>query len=326
MSGEKVKVAIIGAGGWGAQHARIAAGRPDVDLCAITGRTPAKTRERAEQYGTRFYTEVKEMLRNEKPDLVHICLPNQQHYETTLEVIRHGVPLFVEKPLVFELQQGQHLLEEAERRNLFFAINFNHRYAKPVQLAREAAAAGKLGEIVFVSWRFGGEGSSDHPHANLIETQCHGFDLLEHLCGPIRSVMAEMTDMTGKGYSTLAVSLRFANGAVGSLLGTYDSSYSYPGTHFMEINGTAGRVTIEDTVKKYTYHPAGSEIGEIWKAGYFNDWDREFHRTFDSCYGELIEAFKKGEPPPIHASSGFRALEIAHAVIASFHSGSRVFV
>ena len=50
--------------------------------------------------------------------------------------------------------------------------------------------------------------------------------------------MAEMTDKTGRGYSTLSLTLRFANGAVGSLIGTYDSSYAYSGTHTMEINGT----------------------------------------------------------------------------------------
>jgi D-arabinose 1-dehydrogenase-like Zn-dependent alcohol dehydrogenase len=68
---------------------------------------------------------------------------------------------------------------EAERRRLFFAINFNHRYARPVRMAREAITTGRLGGLVFATWRFGGEGTSDHPHANLIETQCHGFDMLD---------------------------------------------------------------------------------------------------------------------------------------------------
>ena len=53
-------------------------------------------------------------------------------------------------------------------------------------MARAAIASGDLGDVVFATWRFGGEaGTSAHPHANLIETQCHGFDMLEHLCGPI---------------------------------------------------------------------------------------------------------------------------------------------
>ena len=77
------------------------------------------------------------------------------------------------------MKEAQTLLREAQARDLFFAINFNHRYAKPVQMAKTAIDDGRLGELVFATWRFGGEGEGQHPHANLIETQCHGFDMLE---------------------------------------------------------------------------------------------------------------------------------------------------
>ena len=125
-----------------------------------------------------------------------------------------------------------------------------------MQLAKAAIDAGQLGELVFATWRFGGEGGwGGHPQANLIETQCHGFDMLEHLCGPIASLAAEMTDVTGVGFSTMALSLKFANGAVGSLVGSYDSSYAYPETHRLEINGTDGRILIDDTVKQLPVSP-----------------------------------------------------------------------
>ncbi|MBD2871671.1 Gfo/Idh/MocA family protein [Paenibacillus arenilitoris] len=338
----KVKLALVGAGGsanrrglsagfnsagsWGQQHARIFATRPDVDFCALVGRNPEKTRERAAEYGARAYVSIEEMLTKEAPDLVSLCLPNQGHFEATLQVIRAGVPLLVEKPLVFDLREANALMNEAAKRNVFFAINFNHRYAKPVQLAHEAIQAGRLGDLTFASWRFGGEGGAGHPHANLIETQCHGFDMLEHLCGPIESVMAEMTDKTGGGYRTLSIALRFASGAVGSLIGTYDSSYAYPDTHRVELDGTKGRSVIHDTVKRYTFHASGSEIGESWEAGYFNDEERDFHRTFDKHVDALLAALREKRQPPIHAHAGYRALLIAEAAVQSFESGRRVKV
>ena len=159
------------------------------------------------------------MLERERPDMVSICLPPQETFSLTLEVIRAGIPLFVEKPLVFAERESEVLLEEAAKRNLFFAINFNLRYAKPAELARQAIHEGRLGDIVFANWRSGGEGSSSHPYANLIETQCHGFDLLELLCGPIESVMAQMTDKTGQGFRSIVLALRFRSGAVGSTAG-----------------------------------------------------------------------------------------------------------
>jgi predicted dehydrogenase len=266
------------------------------------------------------------MLERETPDLVSMCLPNQGHFEATLQVIQAGVPVLVEKPLVFSVREADILLNEAAKRNVFFAINFNHRYAKPVKLAYEAVRSGRVGDVTFASWRFGGEGASTHPHANLIETQCHGFDMLEHLCGPIASVMAEMTDKTGGGFRTLSLALKFASGAVGSLIGTYDSSYAYPDTHRVEIDGTKGRSIIHDTVKRYTFHAKGSEMGETWEAGYFNDVDREFHRTFDKHVDALLEALRSGGQPPIPAVAGYRALLLADAAVRSYTSGSRVSV
>ncbi len=321
-----IKVALVGAGGWGLQHARIFTGRPDIKFCAIVGQTEAKTRTRAEEFGVRYYLDLDAMLAKEQPDLVSLCLPNQNHFKTTLRVIEAGFPLLVEKPLVFDLHEADTLLNAAAKRSLFFAINLNHRYARPVQLAHQAIEAGRLGEINFATWRFGGEGASDHPHANLIETQCHGFDMLEFLCGPIESVMAQMTDKTGGGYRTLVLALRFANGAVGSLVGSYDTSYAYPDTHLVEINGSKGRVLIEDTVRRYALHTVGNETGEVWQAGYFNDLDREFHRTFDRHMDVLFEAFKQGKEPPVHAQAGRRALLLAHAAIRSFETGKRVII
>ncbi|MBI1256698.1 MAG: hypothetical protein GC204_04450 [Chloroflexi bacterium] len=68
MSGDHIKIALIGAGGWGIQHARIFAARPDVDFCAIAGRTEARTRQSAQQFGTHCYLNIQEMLDKEQPD------------------------------------------------------------------------------------------------------------------------------------------------------------------------------------------------------------------------------------------------------------------
>ena len=322
---QKIKVCLVGAGQWGRQHARVFSQRSDVTLCAVAGRTLEKTQTRAAEFGLRAYTNVSQMLDTEKPDLVSLSLPNQEHFEATMQVIKSGYPLFVEKPLTFDLSEADQLLAEAEKRGLFFAINFNHRYARPLRLARDAIQKGRLGDLTHAIWRFGGEANvSPHPYANLIETQCHGFDQLEELCGAIDSVMAEMTDKTGGGYRTMAFALRFASGAIGSMTGTYDSSYAYRDTHRLEINGTRGRLVVEDTVQRFCFQEAGSETAEVWQAGYFNDFDREFHRTFDVHLNAVLEAFKRGDQPPVHARAGRRALQLAWAAVESFESGKRI--
>jgi predicted dehydrogenase len=321
-----LRVAVVGAGGWGEQHARIFAGRPDTELVAIVGRTPDRVARRAAAYGTTAYTDIEQMLAQARPDLVTVSLPNEGHFEPTLELIRHDVALLVEKPFVFNLDEADQLIDEAARRGLFFAINFNHRYAEAVQRAHGAIESGELGEIVHVTWRFGGEANpGDSPHRNLVETQCHGFDMLEHLAGPISSVMAEMTNKTDEtAYNTVVIAVQFASRALGSLVGTYDSSYAYPDTQYIEINGTRGRAVIRDTVQELMLSTAGEETHRVWRPGYFNDLGRTFTNTFDRHVEDILTALRAGEEPPIHARSGRRAVELAAASVRSFDDGARV--
>jgi predicted dehydrogenase len=322
-----LRVAVVGAGGWGTQHARIFAGRADTDLVGVLGRNPDRTATRAEAFGTRPYTDLAIMLERERPDLVSVCLPNEDHYEQTLRLIEAGVALLVEKPLVFELDQADTLIDRAERSGIFFAINFNHRYAEPVVRAKAAIDAGDLGELNFLTWRFGGEpnlGAS--AHGNLIETQCHGFDLLEHLAGPIASLTAQFGPLVEGSHRDVVLTLAFDGGAIGTMVGSYGSSYAYPGAQLIEINGTLGRATIEDTVRRLTISRTGDDVARVWQAGYFDDEARSFHGTFDRHVDAVINALRTGAPPPVHATAGRRALRLAQAAISSNETGRRVEV
>jgi predicted dehydrogenase len=320
-----LRVAVIGAGGWGEQHARIFSRRADTDLVGVVGRTKDKTDLRAAAYGTRGFTDIDAMLDTVHPDLVTVCLPNEDHFEATRQLLLRGIPLLVEKPLVFSLAEADELLAIAAANKVFFGINFNHRFAEPVQRALAAIQAGLLGDPVFATWRFGGEANhGNSPHANLIETQCHGLDMLELFFGPISSVMAQMTDKTYGAYSTIAVALEFANGAVGTLLGSYDSSYAYPDSQLVELNGTLGRAVIHDTVRSLSIQTVGDEVAHVWQAGYFNDEARNFAGTFDRHVDRVILAFRDGAPPPVPATAGRRALELAEAIIQSHQKGERI--
>jgi predicted dehydrogenase len=321
-----IKVAVVGAGGWGRQHARAFSQHPDAELVGVWSRDLSRAETRATEWHTQGFDDLDRMLDETRPGLVSICLPNTEHYLLTRRLIARGIPLLVEKPLVFDLAEGRTLIREAAERDLFLAINFNHRYAVPVLRARADLAAGRLGELDFLTWRFGGEGSSDHhPYANLIETQCHGIDLLEQLGGPIESVTADMTDEGGR-HSTVVATLRFASGAVGSLVGSYNSSYAYPGTHQLEVNGKAGRLLIEDTVKRYTFSTAGDPTSEVWQAGYFDDRARSFEQTFDAHLDALLPALAEGRRPPVPGTAGLRALAVCTAIIGAYETGRRTAV
>ena len=100
----RLRVAVVGPGGWGQQHVRIFGGRPDTEVVAVVGRETDRTAALAAQARTIGFTDIDRMLEDIQPDLVTIALPNEHHFESTLKVVMAGVPVLVEKPLVFSLE------------------------------------------------------------------------------------------------------------------------------------------------------------------------------------------------------------------------------
>lgn len=115
MDKEHLNVAVVGTGPWGNQHLISFDRNRHTKLCAVVGRDEIKTREIAGRYNIRPYTDIREMYRSEKVDLVSICLNGMHNYLDTLYAIRQGVPLLIEKPLSFSLAEGERLLQEIER-------------------------------------------------------------------------------------------------------------------------------------------------------------------------------------------------------------------
>lgn len=322
-----VKVAIIGTGQWGLQHAKIFSELENVTMCAIVGRNLEKVKIRANLFKVPYYLDVTEMIKKEHPDLVSVCVPSDEMFCITKRLMEEEIPILIEKPITYDLEQAEQLINMSGKRNLFCGVNFIHRYSKPVQMAYDSIQKGELGNIVYFDWKMGQYGSCKQKrYGNLIETQCHGLDLVEFICGSISTVFCEMTDVTNKGYTTLTASLKLENGAVGSFLGTYDSIETYHPSQYLEICGRLGRVKIEDFVGKYSIQKFGSESEEIWTPGMMNEEDRFVVSSFRRHIKEVVENLRERKKPPISIECGYRSLYLAHKMIESFEMGKRVNV
>ena len=151
--------------------------------------------------------------------------------------------------------------------------------------------------------------------------------MLELLCGPIVSVMAQMTDRTSAGsFRTLAIALQFASGAVGSLVGSYDTAYAYPDTHALEVSGTRGRLLIEDTVRRYTFSPTTARRPRSGRRATSTTWTAASTPRSTSTSTRCSRRSGPASRRPVHAQAGRRALELALASIESFRTGRRVEV
>ena len=175
------------------QHVRVFSERLDTTVVAIVGRDDDRTRRQAAEAGTAGLHRHRRHARRRPAGPRHRRAAERAPLrpDAPADPGRRSAPR--REAARVRPCRGGPAPARGGRGDLFLAINFNHRYAEPMLRARAAITAGALGDIVFTSWRFGGEANiGTHPHAQLIETQCHAFDTIEHLCGPIVSVMAQM--------------------------------------------------------------------------------------------------------------------------------------
>jgi predicted dehydrogenase len=208
-------------------------------------------------------------------------------------------------------------------------VNFNHRFSEPYQRALSFRRSTEFGKLAYVDMKFAGDlyPVLNDPYCMLIETQGHSFDLMRLFAGEIEEVSAYLSDPRGLGaYTSAAIGVRFATGAVGTLLGSWDASYDQPSAVTMEISGTEGRAVVDNIVDGVRLFRHGRDGYEEWVPGVFRTDRRDFWRTIDIHLGEFVSSVLNGDEPPVSGRDGLRALELSYAAIRSFEEQGPVAV
>jgi predicted dehydrogenase len=172
----KYRAVIIGCGSIGQQHARGYQAAPEIELVAI-----ADPVERARQsYQERFripraYADAEEMLRQERPDFVSVCLWHPLHAEFTLLAAKHRPKVVLcEKPMATCLAEADAMISACEAQGVKLAIGHQRRFNKSWTRARELLAVGAIGTPVMVNVETG-EG--------LLNCGTHVVDAIRYLLG-----------------------------------------------------------------------------------------------------------------------------------------------
>jgi myo-inositol 2-dehydrogenase/D-chiro-inositol 1-dehydrogenase len=327
---ESLRAAVIGYGWWGRVHLEAYRRNPHTSLVAVCGRDPDRAAQAAAIYGAAPYTDVAQMLESARPDLVSVVLPDAAHLGPTLQVLQSGVACFAEKPLTMDLGEADTLLAAARRHGTRFGINFNHRYSTPFLRTKQYIEEGRLGAPAYFLWKFTGGHFPERqaPLHHLLYMQSHGFDMLTWLGGPVRAVSCQASSPRGDGSLTTAtVSLTFASGAVGMLIASVDGSYADTHNHEFECIGLGGRIRVTDVLRRFEWSPRGPREGiEVWEPGFFDDRERDFAATTSAHIDRAVAAQIAGEPPPVPAADGYRALQLGLAAIESARTGRPVTV
>jgi len=226
---ERVRLGLIGLGLIGTPHARTVQRVDECELVAVAD-VDEKHRETAARLGVTYYQDYQEMIRKETLHGVIIATLNHLHAPMGIGCAQRGLHLLVEKPIAPTLVEADHLVEAATQNKVRILVGHQRRFNPLVEKAREMVRGGDLGKLVgaTITWAllkppqyFEGPFAwrKNKGGGPILINLIHEIDNLRYICGEIHEVFA-MASNKVRDFSvedTAGVSLRFENGAVGSV-------------------------------------------------------------------------------------------------------------
>ena len=236
---QRLKLGIIGTSGWTERmYFNNLAGRDDVEIAAICGRSPGPLAKMASKHGIKAtYTDYRQMISEAGLDAVVVAAPDDQHLEMTLAAIDRGLHVLCEKPLANNAADAQRMLDAAEARGITHMVLFTWRWQPHFQFLKAMVDEGTFGTVYRAQFSFltgfarGNDYAWRHDpkRANGIvgDLGSHMIDMGRWLFGEIAAVSATLGTSisrahikgheSGSGNDSAHLSLNFASGAFGEV-------------------------------------------------------------------------------------------------------------
>jgi predicted dehydrogenase len=226
---DKLRIAVVGAGLIGRRHVELIGQSAHCELVALVDTAPA-TVEFAAHVGVPIYSGLADLFARQRLDGVIVATPNGLHLPHGLECVHHGVPALIEKPIADTVASGARLCAAAEQAHVPLLIGHHRRHNPLLTQAGKIIAGGALGKLVAVIGsatfykpdRYFQEGPwrTQPGGGPILINMVHEVDNLRFLAGEIVAVQATSSRAV-RGFpveDTVAITLRFANGALGTFL------------------------------------------------------------------------------------------------------------
>jgi predicted dehydrogenase len=340
----KIRIAVVGAGLIGQAHIKVLGVNPNCMLSAIIDPSPAAV-EVAAKAGVPIYKTIDELLQSNRPDGLILATPNQLHVLQALQCMEAKLPILLEKPIATTVAEGEKIVAMVAATNAKVLIGHHRAHSPIMAKAKEVVDSGKLGRLVafmgsatffkpdhyFVDAPWRKESGAGPILINMI----HEVHNLRMLCGDVVAVQA-FGSHTIRGYAvedTVAINLRFANGALGTFMlsdtaasaksweqtSQENKSYaSYDDEDCYVISGTKGTLSVPTMRLK----------------NYVNDEDRSWWKAFDASvvsmeredplklqiehFGEVIRG---NAQPLVSAYDGLQNLRVTEAIFEATKTG-----
>ena len=321
-----MKVAVIGVGSMGRNHARVYSELSEAELVAVSDTDPKQAEAVGEKFGARAYTDYRELLEKEKPDAVSIAVPTALHEEVGSAALEAGAHVLMEKPIAATLEEGRRLIEKAQSLGRQLMVGHIVRFNPAIRALRQKLVEGELGRIFQVFCRRTGPFPARIRDVGVvIDLAPHDVDLMRFIIGaePVR-LYAETERRIHTDHEDLLWGvLRFADGVTGSL----EINWLTP-TKVREtlVLGERGMFRVDDLTQDLYFYENAHAKDVQWatlqalKGVSEGSMTRYAIPRFEPLKAELqafLRAIEDGEPMPVSGEDGLAALKISLALVES---------
>ena len=328
-----LRVCVIGLGPIGNRHAKLYAEDALAELVGVCDILHDRADAAAARFGVPAFYDVETLLRALQPDVCSVATGGYEygsdHYLPTMQALEAGCHVLCEKPISNEIPEAEEMVAKAREKSLCFGIDLNHRQTPAARLAKKWVDEGRLGHLLFINmamWIKNPRESS--PYFQIKALHPHTVDVMRYYCGDIEAVQCFATKAPGrKIWSTAQFNMRFKNGVVGSLTGSYDIERGHP-MERCEVAGTGGRFVLEDMWSELTLYPAGNLEKTVYTNPTFGGM-LDFEDTFRNRIHRFLEQVTAGvDPEDIDGSGedGLAAQKVLAAAIESLNNETVVYI
>jgi len=144
-----LKIAIIGCGKIADSHASVIQRIKGCELVAVCDREELMARQLSIRFGVKHcFTEVEDLLKSCRPDVVHITTPPQSHFEIAKQCLDKNIHVYVEKPFTLWTGEAEELVAIAEGKKLKLTVGHDDQFSHVARRMRERVKSGYLGDRI----------------------------------------------------------------------------------------------------------------------------------------------------------------------------------
>ena len=325
-----MNVAIIGCGLIGAKRAGALAG---CRLVACADKFPDLARAfAAKRTGVEAVADWRLAVARPDVDLVVVAVSHDALAEISLAAVQAGKHVLVEKPAARNVAEIDPVIAAAREKGVLVRVGFNHRYHPAFLKAREIAASGEMGELMYIRGRYGHGGRIGYDREwRADKAIAGGGELIDqgmHLIDLSRVFLGDFTKVTGFAHTYFwdmdvedngFMLLRTPKDQVAFLHVTWTE---WKNTFSFEITGRDAKLEISGLggsygVEKLTYYKMLPEMGPPETTS----WEFPFpDRSWDREFAEFVEDIRLGRQP----SAGLEDARAALAVVEKIYLESNL--